>query len=261
MCVHLLRHVALSQGTIVRQVDEERMMKLQGAHVVVMGGSTGIGFAAAQLARQEGADITIAGRSQEKLVQAQRELGEARIIAADITNEAAVGQVFEGISRVDHVIIAAGTIINGRIVNNDLANLRRIIDERIWGVTYVVRQAAPRMTRGSITFTSGGLSSRPRLGAAMLTAALAGVEALAPALALELPRVQDHARTPALNDTPLLYTTYGAGRYTIVKNRAAILPGKRIGTAEEVAQAMLMFMTNEYITGTVLHIDGGSRYL
>ena len=49
-------------------------------------------------------------------------------------------------------------------------------------------------------------------------------------------------------------------RDTIVQNRAAILPGKRIGTAEEVAQAMLMFMTNEY-TGAVLHIDGGSRYL
>jgi NAD(P)-dependent dehydrogenase (short-subunit alcohol dehydrogenase family) len=50
-------------------------MKLQGAHVVVIGGSTGIGFAAAKLAHQEGADITIAGRSQEKLAQAQRELG------------------------------------------------------------------------------------------------------------------------------------------------------------------------------------------
>ena len=71
-------------------------MKLQGAHVVVIGGSTGIGFAAAKLARQEGADLTIAGRSQEKLAQAQRELGEVRTVAADITNEAAVGQVFEG---------------------------------------------------------------------------------------------------------------------------------------------------------------------
>jgi len=92
--------------------------------------------------------------------------------------------------RVDHVVIAAGTIVNGRIVDNDLANLRRIIDERIWGVTYVVRHATPRMTQGSITFTSGGLSSRPRLGTAMLTAALAGVEALAPALALELAPVR-----------------------------------------------------------------------
>jgi NAD(P)-dependent dehydrogenase (short-subunit alcohol dehydrogenase family) len=236
-------------------------MKLQGAHVVVIGGSTGIGFAAAKLARQEGADITIAGRSQEKLAQAQRELGEVRTVAADIANEAAVGQVFEGISRVDHVVVAAGTIVNGRIVENDLTNLRRIIDERIWGVTYVVRHAAPRMTQGSITFTSGGLSARPRLGAAMLTAALAGVEALAPALALELAPVRVNAVTPGLIDTPLLYNTYGAERDTIVQNRAAMLPGKRIGTAAEVAQAMLMLMTNEYITGTVLHIDGGGRYL
>jgi NAD(P)-dependent dehydrogenase (short-subunit alcohol dehydrogenase family) len=236
-------------------------MKLQGAHVVVMGGSTGIGLAAARLARQAGAEVTIAGRSQDKLAQAQRELGEVRTVAADITDEVAVGQVFEGLSHIDHVLISAGTIINGRIVDNDLANLRRIIDERIWGVTYVVRQAVPRMTRGSITFTSGGLSSRPRVGAAMLTAALAGVEALAPALALEVAPIRVNAVTPGLIDTPLLHTTYGAERDTIVKNRAAVLPGKRIGSADEVAQAILMLMTNEYITGEVIHIDGGSRFL
>lgn len=236
-------------------------MKLQGAHVVVMGGSTGIGLAAARLARHAGADVTIAGRSPDKLAQAQRALGEVRTVAADITDEAAVGQVFEGLSHVDHVLISAGTIINGRIIDNDLTNLRRIIDERIWGLTYVVRQAVPRMTRGSITFTSGGLSSRPRVGAAMLTAALAGVEALAPALALEVAPVRVNAVTPGLIDTPLLHTAYGPERDTIVNTRAAILPGKRIGSAEEVAQAILMLMTNEYITGEVLHIDGGSRFL
>jgi NAD(P)-dependent dehydrogenase (short-subunit alcohol dehydrogenase family) len=95
----------------------------------------------------------------------------------------------------------------------------------------------------------------------MLTAALAGVEALAPALALELAPERVNAVTPGINDTPLLNNTYGAERDTLVQNRAAILPGKRIGTAEEVAQAMLMFMTNDYITGTVLHIDGGGRYV
>ena len=95
----------------------------------------------------------------------------------------------------------------------------------------------------------------------MLTAALAGVEALAPALALEVAPIRVNAVTPGLIDTPLLYTTYGAERDTIVNNRAAVLPGKRIGSAEEVAQAILMLMTNEYITGEVLHIDGGSRFL
>jgi NAD(P)-dependent dehydrogenase (short-subunit alcohol dehydrogenase family) len=236
-------------------------MTLQGAHVVVIGGSSGIGLATAKLARQAGATLTLAGRSQDKLRQAQQQLGEVRTVVADITHEADVGQVFEGLSRVDHVVVAAGTIQNGRIVDNDLATLRRIIDERIWGVTYVVRHAAPKMTQGSITFTSGGLSSRPRVGSAMLTTALAGVEAMTPALALELAPLRVNTVTPGLIDTPLLHHAYGAEREAIMANRAAVLPGKRVGTAEEVAQAMLMLMTNAYMTGEVLHIDGGGRFV
>lgn len=236
-------------------------MTLQGAHVVVIGGSSGIGLATAQLSRQAGATLTIAGRSQDKLRQAQQQLGEVRTVVADITHEADVGQVFEGLSRVDHVVVAAGTIQNGCIVDNDLATLRRIIDERIWGVIYVVRHAAPKMTQGSITFTSGGLSSRPRVGSAMLTTALAGVEAMTPALALELAPLRVNTVTPGLIDTPLLHHAYGAEREAIMANRAAVLPGKRVGTAEEVAQAMLMLMTNAYMTGEVLHIDGGGRFV
>ena len=236
-------------------------MQLQGAHVVVVGGSSGIGLAAAQLAKREGATITIAGRSAERLAAAQRTLGEARTVVADIADEAAVRDIFSGIQRIDHVVISAGNLGNGRIVQNDMATLRRIVDERIFGVVHVVRQAAPRIQQGSITFTSGGLSSRPRLGAAMFTASLAAVEALAPALALELAPIRVNAVTPGLIDTPLLNAAYGAERDTLVKNRAAALPGKRIGTAEEVAQLMLMLMTNAYVNGAVLHVDGGGRYL
>lgn len=236
-------------------------MSLHGAHVVIVGGSTGIGLAAAQLVRQAGAAVTIAGRSTEKLVQAQKTLGEARTVVADITDEVAVQSIFAGISHVDHVLISAGTIISGALLQNDMANLRRIMDERIWGLTYVVRHAAPRMTQGSITFTSGSLSSRPRPGTAMLTAALAGVEALAPALSIELAPVRVNAITPGLIDTPLLHDAYGAQRDTIVNSRAAVLPGKRIGAAAEVAQAIVMLMTNAYITGEVLHVDGGGRWL
>jgi len=95
----------------------------------------------------------------------------------------------------------------------------------------------------------------------MLTGALAAVEALARALALELAPLRVNAVTPGLIDTPLLHTTYGPERDTIIKNRAAVLPGKRVGSADEVAQAILLLMTNAYITGEVLHIDGGSRFV
>ena len=144
-------------------------------------------------------------------------------VVMDITDDGGVEKVFAGLSRVDHVLISAGTLRNGAIVNNDLATLRHIVDERLWGLTYVVRHAVPQMQQGSITFTSGSLSSCPRPGAAML------------------------------------HTAYGAERDTIIKNRAAILPGKRVGTADEVAQVILMLMTNAYMTGEVVLVDGGGR--
>jgi NAD(P)-dependent dehydrogenase (short-subunit alcohol dehydrogenase family) len=236
-------------------------MKLKGGHVVVIGGSSGIGLAAARLARDEGAEVTIAGRSQEKLVQAQQALGQVHMVVMDLTDEGAVEKGFAGLRHVDHVLISAGTLRNGAIVKNDLENLRRIVDERLWGLTHVVRHAAPRMAQGSITLTSGSLSSRPRPGTAMLTAMLSAVEALAPALALELAPVRVNAVTPGLIDTPLLHTAYGPERETIIKNRAAMLPGRRVGTAEEVAQVILMLMTNAYITGEVVHVDGGGRFV
>jgi enoyl-[acyl-carrier-protein] reductase (NADH) len=79
-------------------------------------------------------------------------------------------------------------------------------------------------------------------------------------LALELSPARVNAITPGLIDTPPLHTAYGAERDTIVKNRAAILPGRRVGTAEEVAQVILMLMTNAYLTGDVVHVGGGGRF-
>ena len=236
-------------------------MTLEGAQVVVVGGSSGIGLATAALARQHGAHVTIAGRSADRLRQAQQALGDVRTVAADIASEAAVQGLFAGLDRVDHVLVSAGTLGNGRIVENDLETLRRIVDERILGVIHVVRQARPRMTEGSITFTSGSLSSRPRPGMAMFTASLAAVEALAPALALELAPVRVNVVTPGLIDTPLLDGAFGSDRETLMTARAAILPGKRVGTPGEVAHAIVMCMTNAYLNGAVLHIDGGGRYV
>jgi NAD(P)-dependent dehydrogenase (short-subunit alcohol dehydrogenase family) len=72
--------------------------------------------------------------------------------------------------------------------------------------------------------------------------------------------VRVHAVTPGLMDTPLLHTAYGPERDTLV-NRAAMLPGKRVGTVEEVAQVILMRMSNRYMTEEEVHMDGGGRFV
>jgi hypothetical protein len=62
-------------------------------------------------------------------------------------------------------------------------------------------------------------------------------------------------------NTSLLHTAYGAEHDTIVQNRAAILPGTRVDTAEEVAQVILMLMANADMMGEVVHVGGGGRFV
>jgi NAD(P)-dependent dehydrogenase (short-subunit alcohol dehydrogenase family) len=73
--------------------------------------------------------------------------------------------------------------------------------------------------------------------------------------------VRVNADTPRLIDTPLLHMAYGAEHDTIVQNRAAILPGTRVDTADEVAQVVLMIRTNGYVTGEVKHVEEGGRFV
>jgi len=95
----------------------------------------------------------------------------------------------------------------------------------------------------------------------MLTAILSAVAAMAPALALELAQVRVYAVTPGLIDTPRLHTADGGERVTIGNNRAGMLLGRCVSTADEVVQVILMLMTNAYVTGEVVHVDGGGRFV
>lgn len=237
-------------------------MTLQGTNVVIVGGSTGMGFATAKLAKQQGANITITGRSVEKLAQAKSELGEVRTVAADFSDEAASAQIFDGLDRVDHVFIAAGSLQLGSLLEADISTLRPAFEERIWGPLYVVRSCAPRMPEGgSVTLTSGIRASRPLSGTSIISAACAAGETLAVAMALELAPIRVNAIAPGWIDTPLVASVLGDNRKTVLNSEAAALPVKRIGTPEDIAEAVVMLMNNRFISGEVLHIDGGGRYV
>jgi NAD(P)-dependent dehydrogenase (short-subunit alcohol dehydrogenase family) len=81
------------------------------------------------------------------------------------------------------------------------------------------------------------------------------------ALALELARVRVNAVTTELIDTPLLHTADRWERSTIGEKRACMLSGKRVGTADEVVQVIFMMVTNDYLTGEAMYVDGGGRFV
>jgi NADP-dependent 3-hydroxy acid dehydrogenase YdfG len=116
-------------------------------------------------ARDAGAEVTIAGRSPDKLLQVQQELGLVHTVVMDMTDEDAVEKVSDGFSHVDHGRISAGTIVNGAIVKNAVATLRCIVDARLWGLTSMVRHAAPRWPGGRSPSPPGVCRHVPAPGA------------------------------------------------------------------------------------------------
>ena len=230
----------------------------QDAEVVVIGGTSGIGLATAAMAQAEGARVTIVGRDGDRLAGALDQLGGAAHGAAlDVADEGAVKELFGSLDRVDHVAMLAGTHAAGEIVDVDTATLHEPVENRLWGALYVCKYAAPKMTDGSITICTGAGVARPRRGAAIVAAAAGGAEMVARAVALEVAPVRVNIIRPGIVDTPLLTRMAGEHRDAMTESMAKRIPLGRIAQPDEIAHAILFLMSNTYITGSTLTIDGG----
>jgi NAD(P)-dependent dehydrogenase (short-subunit alcohol dehydrogenase family) len=235
--------------------------QLERQRVVVFGGSSGIGLAAARLCHAEGAEITLVGRDVGKLEATATGIPRSEWRAADVRDERAVTEALAHLDRIDHVFISVGAGGTSNILKDDIGLLRQPFEERVFGTFAVVRSARPKMTGGSVTLMSGMYASRVRPDASAQTAALCAVESLARTLAVDLAPTRVNAVAPGWVDTPRLTRSFGREKTSRVDAIAAQLPGKRIGRADEIARAVLMLMTNEYVKGEVLHVDGAGRFV
>jgi len=234
-------------------------MKFDNQTVVIVGGSSGIGFATAKAAQTQGASVVLVGRSLERLHQASADIGsQVRVVQADVEDESSVAAAFAEIERLDHLFISAQDATTAPLAKTTKEQLRPTLDSKIWGALHVVKYAAPQLAQtGSITFISGLAGRRGYAGFAVVGAANAGVEAVARNLAVELAPIRVNTLCAGVIDTPMLDRVFGDQRSQIVDAIAQKLPVQRIGTPEEIADAILFLMGNGFITGTTLLIDGG----
>lgn len=230
-------------------------------HIVIAGGSAGIGLATATAAKARGASLTLIGRNAKRLEQASKQIGGARTAVADIRDRDQVEAAFTNGMPIDHLVITAGSLQAGLVTETDPDHLLQAVDERIAGALYVIKAALPLMSpQGCIVLTGGQYSDRPTgHGTALTAMAVRGIEALARALALELKPVRVNVIAPGLIDTALFDCLGEDIRDGIFREAAQTLPVGRVGTPEEVADAILFLLGNGYMNGEVLHIDGGGR--
>ena len=233
---------------------------LNGQVVVVVGASSGLGLATAAAALAAGADVTIVARDPGRLEVARNSIGgSVRAVALDAADAEAVAAMFEELDRVDHVVSFTGEQPSGQRARHDArAAAGRPRRTRVGG-PQPVRGGRPRMpATGSFTFCSGVSAWRPRPGRAAGAAATAAVESYGRAMAVELAPIRVNTICPGAFDTPVLDRTFGDRKAEALQPYLSTLPAGRLGQPHELAHAALFLMTNAYVTGTVLHVDGGS---
>ncbi|MBK1840193.1 SDR family oxidoreductase [Azospirillum sp. YIM B02556] len=237
------------------------LSSLRDRMVVVVGGTSGIGLSAAIQAKAVGAKVIVIGVDRDRAARAAADHGFDGWRAADVTDSAAVEAALADIPQVDHLVLLAGTFVAGKVMDADVAFLRRAFEERIWAAVTTIRALGDRLAAdASITLVSGVLADRPNAyGTAILAAASAAMEAFARGLALELAPRRVNTLSPGTTDTPLLQRTLGAGRDAYVAGLKEKLPLRRLGTPEEVGAAVVFLMGNGFMNGETLHIDGGAR--
>jgi NAD(P)-dependent dehydrogenase (short-subunit alcohol dehydrogenase family) len=216
-------------------------MNLTDQNVIVIGGTSGIGAAIAQAATAAGAHVTAIGRE-----------------IADATDEAAMQRVLE--APVHHVVITAVNASYQNIHEMDLAAARRSIDSKI-GSALIAAKHTRFLPGGSLTLTAGIAMDRPGPSASIVATMNGAITAMTRALAIELAPVRVNVLSPGWIDTPVWTALAGDKKAEIHAAHAKKLPVGRIGAPADVAAAALFLMTNGFMTGECLHIDGGHRLI
>ncbi len=236
-------------------------MTVLDSRVLIVGGGSGIGFAVARAARQEGARITIASTDGAKLKTASDRLGAVETAILDITDESAVSRFFLTSGAFDHVVTTAGDwgkARRGTFTEMNFADAEALFRVRFWGAAILAKHAAQHLSAGgSITVTGGTSAFRPRKGTVMATAMAGSVEHLTYGLAAELAPIRVNAVFPGGVATEIFQSLPEKTRLAEeARFERQLLP--RIGQPDEIAQAYLYLMKAGYTTGQIIVVDGGA---
>jgi NAD(P)-dependent dehydrogenase (short-subunit alcohol dehydrogenase family) len=242
------------------QSTEAKTDGLTGKRVVVAGGSSGIGFAVAAAAAEQGAQVIIASRNPQRVAAAVAKLpAGASGEVLDLTDEAQIRKLFEKVGAFDHLVYTAGeTLLLGPLEHTDMQAARAAFELRYWGALNAVKYGSGSIRAGgSIVLTTGIAGLRPRPGWTVPSSILGAMESLTRALAVELAPLRVNAVSPGIVRTPLWDNMTEADRQNMYDSIAGVLPAGRVGEAEDIAKTYLYLMLQPFSTGQMIVVDGG----
>jgi NAD(P)-dependent dehydrogenase (short-subunit alcohol dehydrogenase family) len=231
---------------------------LKNKTVLVVGRGGGIARAVTLAAREAGAQVIAAGRGRERLDQVYAGQPGVNAEFVDLTDEASIAALGERVGQIDHVVSTASARARGKLADLDRDAVRLSFDTKVIGPLMLAKHLAPRITEGgSITIFSGVAAAKIAVGTLAVAITNGAADVLARSLALELAPIRVNAVSPGVIDTGAWDALGEEAKAEYFRDLGARNPARRIGTADDIAEAVLFAMTNTFLTGTTLRIDGG----
>ncbi|KAI2611835.1 short chain dehydrogenase [Hypoxylon sp. NC1633] len=254
--------------------------KLAGKHVLVIGGSNGIGRGVVEASLEAGARVTLVGSSESSANRSVSQI-QAAYPGAQVTglwcdlSRATVEQDLDALfvqakakaegGEIDHVVYTAGDRLQQVPVQDislakfqEVAHFRGAVPALVGKL--VKRHLAPSCDR-SLTLTTGGIAYRPAMGWTITAFMGAGQIGLMQNLALELKPLRVNIVAPGFVDTGLWDGMGEEAKAKAIKHFADTLPTGRAGDVVDVAEAYVYLMKDRNATGEVVKTRGGHNLI
>jgi NAD(P)-dependent dehydrogenase (short-subunit alcohol dehydrogenase family) len=231
---------------------------LKDQTVLVIGRGSGLARAITLAAQDAGAHVIAAGRDAEALAAAYA--GEPGISTEviDLTDETSIAALGERLGPLDHVVSTASARARGRVPDLDRDAIRLSFDTKVIGPLMLAKHLAPRINEGgSFVLFSGVAAAKIAVGTLGVAITNAAADTLARSLALELAPIRVNAISPGVIDTGAWDALGEQGKAGYFAGISARNPARRIGIPDDIAAGVLFALTNTFLTGQTLHIDGG----
>jgi NAD(P)-dependent dehydrogenase (short-subunit alcohol dehydrogenase family) len=247
--------------------------KFNNKVVVVTGGSSGIGLAAAKAFSAEGASVFITGRRQETLDAAVKQIGgKVTAVQGDMSKLADIDRLYDAIqqkhAQIDVLFANAG---GGEMVPLGAISeehYQSTFDTNVKGVLFTVQKALPLLKDGaSIILTSSTTSISGTPAFSVYSATKAAVRNFARNWMLDLKdrHIRVNAISPGVTDTAGLDDLFGGGDQARGTRDylAGLIPAGRVGQPDEIAKAVLFLASDDasFINGIELFVDGGQAQI
>lgn len=246
---------------------------MKGKVVIVTGGSSGIGRAAALSFANSGANVVAVGRNEKALnvvrLEAKDSEGTIKAHLADVCETTQVERVltdtFEQFGQIDVLVNAAGIIMNGSIENTALEDWDKMMNVNVRSMFWIMNRCVPYLekTQGNIVNVSSVAGTRSFPNVLAYCVSKAAVDQITRCAALELApkRIRVNAVNPGVIVTKLHKRSgmNDSDYENFLEHSKTTHPIGRVGEPEEVAD-LIYFLASEkagWITGATYEIDGG----